>query len=238
MKLEGAQNCRDLGGYPTKYGGNTALGQFLRCDSPSKLTDKDLERLYNYGVRLQIDFRSGDEAAKDPSKLKGYKDIEYIQTEMIGDVTNAEGIAALPEKLGDMYIDFLDNKKAVYAKTMRHVIRHMDDCVFFNCTAGKDRTGTFAMIFLKLAGCSDETVIIDYQSSFEYIKEEILKLLAAYRAKGIDVNESLVKSDPANMEVTLKHLKDKYGCIEHWLSLTGLEEWEIGRLRVKILGNF
>ncbi|MCL1914807.1 MAG: tyrosine-protein phosphatase [Eubacteriaceae bacterium] len=239
MKLDGARNCRDLGGYPTKYGINTATGQFLRSDNPSKFTEDDLQRLYDYGVRLQIDFRSDKEASGEAaSKLDGYRNVEYILSPLIGDVTSDADLNALPPTLGDMYIDFLDNKKGAYLRALRNVLRYMDDCVFFNCTAGKDRTGTFAMILLKLAGVSDEDVVIDYQSTGDNIKVDMDKALEDYKARGITLDEDMLRSRPVHMEKVLAHLKNTYGTIEHWMTLCGLAEWEIVALRNKMLGQF
>jgi Protein tyrosine/serine phosphatase len=245
MKLDGARNCRDLGGYPTIYGTNTAGGQFLRSDNPSKFTEDDLQRLYDYGVRLQIDFRSPKEASGDAtSKLKGYKNVEYILTEMIDEIHSADAEGGvntvshdLPATLGELYIGFLDTKKHVYLRTLRNCLRHMDDCIFFNCTAGKDRTGTFAMIMMKVAGVSDEDVVIDYQITGDNIKVDMDAMYASYGPNPpFDID--YLRSRPVHMEKALAHLNANYGTIEHWMSLAGLAENEIVALRNKMLGQY
>ncbi|MCL1913129.1 MAG: tyrosine-protein phosphatase [Eubacteriaceae bacterium] len=231
---------RDLGGYPTKYGTNTALGQFLRADNPSKLSADDLQRLYDYGVRLQIDFRSDSETEKAPSCLKGYKNVEFTNPQMLDDIHSADGSkeVRVTGTLGEMYCDFLDNKKGVYLRVLRDVLRHMDDCVFFNCTAGKDRTGTFAMILLKLAGVSDEDVVTDYKITGDNIWPDMKVLVEQAKAAGHDIDLDLVQSNPKHMEKALAHLKAEYGTIEHWLSIVGLSDAEINTLRDKVLGRF
>ncbi|MCL1914806.1 MAG: tyrosine-protein phosphatase [Eubacteriaceae bacterium] len=245
LKLDGARNCRDLGGYPTKYGVNTATGQFLRCDNPSKFTEEDLTRVYDYGVRLQIDFRSEDEATgESASKLKDYKDVEYMINPMLGDVSSDDAVMALPDTLGDMYIDFLDNKRGSYLKPLRAILQHMDDCVFFNCTAGKDRTGTFAMIILKLAGVPDEVIVTDYAPSGDNIWED---MKASYNRmtsnpnmgeEAIEKLRNMFASRPVEMQRALAHLKYTYGTIEDWMLLVGLTMDEISQLRNKILGCY
>jgi len=238
IKLDGARNVRDLGGYPTKYGINTAAGQFLRADNPSKLSEDDLNRLYDYGLRLQIDFRSPQETEKEPSKLQGFNDVVFTNPVMIDDVHSAEGGAASQMTLGEMYINFIDNKKEVYLGVLRNIIEnHMDDCVFFNCTAGKDRTGTFAMILLKLAGCPDEVVVEDYQVTGENIWPDMKVLLEHYRSLGHNLDEDMVKSNPVHMQLVLGHLRSKYGTIEDWMLECGLSMAEIDKLRSKVLGQ-
>jgi Protein tyrosine/serine phosphatase len=239
LKYEGARNARDLGGYPTKYGTNTALGQYIRCDNPSKFSAKDLCDLYDYGVRFQVDFRSPSETDAEPSKLKGYRDIEYINPIMLDNLNSndAHSIAALPPSLGEMYIGFVDGKKDVYAKVLRDCIRHMDNCIFFNCSAGKDRTGTFAMILLKLAGVPDDVIVTDYVPSGDNIWADTKPQYEAYKAKGVDILH-LMQSNAVEMERLLAHMNNNYGSIENWMTLCGLTENEIVALRNKMLGQY
>jgi Protein tyrosine/serine phosphatase len=239
FKLDGARNVRELGGYPTKYGINTACGQFIRSDNPSKFTEADLTRLYDYGVRLQVDFRSTGETSKEPSKLQGFKDIEWSNPQLMDTIVNAEGQNAMPPTLGELYIGFLDNKQDKFLEVYKNIINnHMDHCVLFNCTAGKDRTGTFAMTMLKLAGCTDEVVVEDYQVTGDNIRIDMDKLLAEYAARGIHVNEDDARSRPVHMEKALGHLRATYGTIEDWMLKCGLTVGEIDKLRSKILGQF
>jgi Protein tyrosine/serine phosphatase len=239
IKLDGARNVRDLGGYPTKYGINTATGQFLRADNPSKLTEDDLSRLYDYGVRMQIDFRSPDEIAKGVSKLDGYKDVDFQNVVLLDQIHSEDGAPVVLPALGDMYIGFLDGAQPRYNKILKYTIEnHMDSCVFFNCTAGKDRTGTFAMILLKLAGCSDEVVVKDYEVTGDNIWADMEPLIKQYRAAGHELDEDLVKSRPVHMEKALGHLRATYGTIEDWMLKCGLTVAEIDTLRNKILGQF
>lgn len=243
LKLEGTKNTRELGGYPTAAGGNTAGGQFLRSDDPSRLTEADIKRLYDYGVRLVIDFRSESEAEQAPSPLIGYLDIEYINPQMLDNIhvrpePGEKDEIDLPSTLGDMYIGFLENKKDVYLDIIKTVLRHMDDCIFFNCTAGKDRAGTFAMILLKLAGVPDEVVVADYKISGDLVKEEMDLIVENLKTKGIEFDEDMIRSRPVHMQKVLEHLDTAYGSIEKWLDVIGLSGDEIAQLRSKVIGDY
>ena len=242
LKLEGSKNTRDMGGYPTVADGNTAAGQFLRSDNPNKLTEVDVERLYDYGVRLVIDFRSEGEA-QDAFLLRDYKDVAYINPQMIDNIHSGVDCEApqmaVPPTLGELYIDFLDNKRHVYLDVFKTILdNHMNDCVFFNCTAGKDRTGVFAMILLKAAGAADDVIVADYKVSGDNIKEEMDALIAKYKEQGVTIDEDMVRSDPKHMKRALAHLADTYGTIEEWLTLTGLTADEIAKLKNKVLGAY
>ena len=243
IKLEGTKNTRDLGGYQTTESCNTASGQFLRSDNPGKLSEKDVKLLYNYGVRLIIDFRSESETQADPNPLKGYKDVAFINPQLIDNIhthgdKKAEAKATLPPTLGEMYIDFMENKKHIYQYIFKEILKHEADCVFFNCTAGKDRAGTMAMLLLKLAGVDDEVIIADYAISGDLIKEDMDRMLEGLKARGIQIDEDMLRSNPKHMTLALKHIKDKYGDISNWYREVGLSDEEIEKLKNKVLGNY
>jgi protein-tyrosine phosphatase len=59
VPLEGTTNTRDLGGLPTRDGGETARGRVLRSDNLQTLTPADVTRLVDeIGVREVIDLRT------------------------------------------------------------------------------------------------------------------------------------------------------------------------------------
>ena len=58
VQLQGAMNCRDVGGYPTSDGRRVRTGALFRSDRLSDLTDDDLEELASYGIRTVVDFRT------------------------------------------------------------------------------------------------------------------------------------------------------------------------------------
>src|SRR5262245_42692894 len=63
VELDGAQNFRDLGGYATEDGHHVRWGLFYRSDSLANLSDADLAKLHELGIKLVCDFRSDAEKA-------------------------------------------------------------------------------------------------------------------------------------------------------------------------------
>lgn len=57
IALDKMTNTRDLGGYETQEGYYTKSHHYIRASSPANATDEDLEKLYDYGVRVTIDLR-------------------------------------------------------------------------------------------------------------------------------------------------------------------------------------
>ncbi|KAL2433410.1 hypothetical protein ABEF95_004840 [Exophiala dermatitidis] len=52
--------------------------------------------------------------------------------------------------------------KGAYATMFRHLLEKPNDPLLFHCTAGKDRTGVFAALLLKLVGVDEETICWEY----------------------------------------------------------------------------
>ena len=69
IALDKMTNTRDLGGYETQEGYYTKSNHYIRASSPANATEGDLEKLYDYGVRVTIDLRSDFEKDTDYKQL-------------------------------------------------------------------------------------------------------------------------------------------------------------------------
>ena len=67
LKIEGAYNTRDLGGYATRDGRHTRWGQLLRADSLHRLPVTSQQALLDYGLRTVLDLRKSDELQNLPN---------------------------------------------------------------------------------------------------------------------------------------------------------------------------
>src|SRR4029078_9145183 len=61
LKLSGASNFRDLGGYPTRDGRTVRWRQIFRSNHLGQLTHDDVAVLRELGVRNAFDFRGAEE---------------------------------------------------------------------------------------------------------------------------------------------------------------------------------
>src|ERR1700739_2422358 len=73
IKLEGASNFRDLGGYPANDGRSVRWQQIFRSNHLGHLTESDVEVVRGLGVRSAFDFRGRDEPG---AAVCGRKEIE------------------------------------------------------------------------------------------------------------------------------------------------------------------
>lgn len=219
-------NVRDLGGYEGENGKITKEYKYIRGTAAGTLEEKEKEELYQDGIRVIVDLRSELEVRSDGHPLVGYKDIVYYNIDLTGSFENM--IKIRPERLEDMYINIVDNEKGKIKKVLKIFIENVDKGIFFNCTAGKDRTGIISMFLLHLAGVSEEEIVNNYKTSYEnnlkkadYIRDEIPNMYF------------LSKSE--YMEEFLRYFTAKYHDVPNFLSILGFSKAEIETLKKTII---
>jgi protein tyrosine/serine phosphatase len=67
-RLQGVDNFRDFGGYPTAYGRRLKRGRLLRSASHGRATDADLRALADLSIAVVVDLRRKSERERDPSR--------------------------------------------------------------------------------------------------------------------------------------------------------------------------
>ena len=234
LLLQGARNLRDLGGYRTEDGRVTRKGLFFRSDSTARLTDEDIRAIRDAGVSLAVDLRSPSEAEHSPSRLRGVMGIDYRVVPLYDGIHSAMFEGKLPDSLGEMYIELLEESKERMAELFRLFLA-ATGASLFHCAAGKDRTGVVAMLLLKLARVPDETVILDYSVTERYIEEFTRLKIEELHSRGIFRPDDLMYSAPENMERLLSYLHTRYGDAESYLRSCGLDGEELAGLQARWL---
>lgn len=232
IKLENMSNTRDLGGYETQDGKYTKTHVFVRAASPANCTEKDLQTVYDYGVRCVIDLRSEFELQQQPSKLKGYRDIEYYSIPLMAEVD----MSVIPEDiksyqdLSGFYMYLIEANKEQFKKVFTTIVEHPYQTVLFNCSAGKDRTGVIAGLLLDLAGCHEYDIVKDYAESYE----NNLEILSELEKMVSSENQAFLGSNPNYMIKFIGYLREHYGSAKEYLIRCGMQEDEIN----EIIENF
>lgn len=223
IKLKNIKNMRDLGNYPTKSGGYTKNGTFYRSDLPKNMDDEEIEKILKLNISTVIDLRTEEEVNRKPNSLN-IKNIDYYNVSLLGD--------KCPEFEKDIpigYMNILSNNETM-RKTFK-IILNAKGSVLFNCTAGKDRTGMVAMLLLKLADVYDEDILVDYQISYTYLKEDIRKM----HKDNPDLPAFLGESKMEYMEETLEMFNNKYVNIIDYFTNLGFSLDEILKIKSKLV---
>jgi protein-tyrosine phosphatase len=237
IPLEGQPNFRDLGGYQTADGRTVKSGLVYRAGELGGLTDEDIARLQELGIKSVVDFRSGSEVAwRGEDRLP--EGAAYV------------ALPIEPGNLGPALGNAIENPEALQVSgellsdTNRAVIREATDQMsalfemfadpsnlplVMHCTHGKDRTGVSSAVVLMALGVPAETAKADYLKSNVYRGEaneeqlaELRQLIAA--DNGIDPSmidlsslRSLFYVDPSYFEAMLDEIDQQYGSFESYL---------------------
>ncbi len=246
LPLDRMSNCRDLGGYPTKYGTATNFGVFLRSEAPVELTKRDIDMLLNYGVTKSLDFRGDGDLLTFPSSLDT-KGIEYVHLPMFGraDALGFESNGDDPSKnftgWGRNYILWIECYKGWVRDVFRELASTNGACQF-NCNAGKDRTGIISALILAVSGVDLSDIAFDYNISRAMLKPRFSQLEKQWGDYLKDKSGKLIQNHPflyTPKEAIIQlfqYIFSKYSTAEKYLLSCGVSESETETIKKKLVG--
>lgn len=248
VAFEGAPNFRDLGGYLTRDGRRLRTGMLYRSGSLAHLTDADLERLATLKLRTVYDFRTPAEVGPAPDRLPPDSGIELVALP-IGDpgvdvedlrkriyAGDIEGL-----QLAGSYANLVLDKSDIYRAWFEDLLDTRRIPGVFHCTAGKDRTGVGAALFLYALGVPRETVLQDYLASNHYLHDSIetivwkARLASRFKVDG-DRLRALLGVNEGLLENAFEAIEARYGSLDRYLEQAlGLDQKNRERLQALYL---
>jgi len=256
LDLEGQSNFRDIGGYQTKDGKSVKSGIVFRSGRMPKLTDDDVAKLEQLGIKTVVNFLTPDEIEDTgPNRLPGGA------KEMIAPIESDGGLAGVvlearknadfsklpPDINPNIHRLLVKDAREQYATLLREIAT-TEEPIVFHCSHGIHRTGTATAILLWSLGVPWETVRQDYLLSNTCRKHEVDQRLAYFRnlvAEKHGVAPDQVDMTNFNAFYILKgsyidasrdEILKEYGGIQQYLT-KGLEmsEAEIQQLRDRLI---
>lgn len=248
VRLEGALNCRDLGGYPTADGRVTRWGVVYRSDGLDQLTDADLDLLEELGIRLVIDFRIDLEVDRAPTRLRDHPHLrrqrlpigdEFAGTTVLELIQSGEVTRYTVDQVAAGYEHMLAEWATSFGAAITDLADEANHPALFHCTAGKDRTGLMAMLLLGTLGVADDDIVRDYELTTHYRSSKRVEILRPQlEAAGVDVADVLpfLTAQAPVMRATVDRLQARYATFERYLTeAAGVAPATIERLRSTLL---
>ncbi|MBT2648784.1 tyrosine-protein phosphatase [Bacillus sp. ISL-34] len=231
LPIDNLENCRELGGYSTKFGQQTKWHSFLRSSDMSKLTREDIVFLKEYGVKTVIDLRGEDEIETHKNPLAEedfceYHNIPFI-TEQVSDIT----LSTYKLSVGDFYVDLMEQKKDSVKTIFDAIDQAEEGCIVFHCAAGKDRTGILAMLLLGLAGVEKKDIVSNYEVTYTNLES-----IQQYENQFENIPKEFLYSNRENILIAYEYILHTYQSVDQYLMAKDVGQDVIERVKRRFLG--
>lgn len=233
-------------------------GFLFRAAQPSQITPAGVEMLTKtLAIQIVFDFRSKSEiqlvSKRYPNSFLNIPGttryaVPVFQRDDFSPVSLAKRYGVTADKSTQNQAfrpGFVEAYEAIARKAaqagsfraiMQHILQDSAGPVLFHCTVGKDRTGVFSALVLKLCGVADEDIVADYALTTQGLRgwreHLIQRLLQRSEATTREQAEAIISSDPRDMRAFLSDVVvGKFGgARNYFVDLCGLREDEVDRV--------
>lgn len=214
IAAEGTYNVRDLGGLEIGPGRTVKRAVVFRSDDLSGLSARGKAALEERGIRTVVDFRGDDEVRLAPDRLPDTVQRTVRLPIEPGNVLELTRLTCetAPEMMCELYRVLARDAQEMYWEFFRLLSNPENSPLLFHCSAGKDRTGFAAALFLLSLGAPRETVRQDYLLSARLVREK-------YRS-AIEADErfaSIYTVRPEYLAAAFEVIDREFGGTEHYL---------------------
>ena len=221
IPFEGANNFRDLGGYPVAGGKSTRWGLVYRSGRLHNLTEGDLKLFGRLGVRAVFDLRGDTERGLDPDPVPS------VHLPILDDLAGEEGVGIIrattireaEEAVARIYAGLLRRRARVYGQLLSSLADPANRPAVVHCTAGKDRTGLAAALLLGALGVDRATVLYDYEltGQEDYFDADSLRRTLSAAGVSPAAAHVVIGAPSAPLARALEELDRAYGGTEEYL---------------------
>lgn len=255
IPVETLPNLRDLGGYRAHGGSQVKRGVLYRSVMLSRLSDADVRKLEDLGLRTIFDFRTAEERKASPDREIGAREIGL---DVLAD-RSGTGPASLLAKMDDpvaistalaggqgremmlaAYRDLVELPSAnhSYRSFFTDLATAETMPALFHCTTGKDRTGWAAASTLLFLGVDEEDVFHDYLLTNQQLLPALKPLVDQFASVGGDpaALKPVLGVDRSYLQTTIDLMTSTYGSIEGYMKEgLSLEDEILTTLRSRLL---
>jgi protein-tyrosine phosphatase len=255
IPVETLPNLRDLGGYRTADGQTVRRGRLYRSVLLGRLSDADVKKLEELGLRTVFDFRTAAEYEASPDREVGARPVNL---DVLAD-RSGEGPASLLARMDDpeairhslaggrgagvmetAYRELIELPSAslAYGTFFTEIAEAGNLPALFHCTTGKDRTGWAAAATLLFLGVDEEDVFHDYLQTNLQLLPALQPLLDQFRSVGGNPEDlkPVLGVDRAYLSTAIELMEEKYGSIDGYMREgLGLDDGILDALRKNLL---
>ena len=234
--LDGAGNCRDVGGYLAADGRRIRWRRLFRADGLSSLSERDRGVIRDLGVATVIDLRTTTELRGGRFPTEDIP-VGFHHLPLLDAVPDPARFEKAPGFLATQYQEMVDEAADQIVQVLSVVALGEDRPVIVHCTAGKDRTGVLIAVLLGVLGVPDDTIVGDYALSARAMSALQARLVERYPESRelIDSADELFSAAPATIAALLSALRARWGSCEAYLRASGADAAMLNALRRRLL---
>lgn len=167
IRLTGASNLRDLGGYRGHGNKTIRWGCLFRSGAMPRLAAADWQWMHAQRIATVCDLRSPQERELAPTVWQGPAATRHIHADYDAGLIFERSLAALGHDapLNDMhdslYPLFVDILVPAFREMFQALVAEQAPLIF-HCSAGQDRTGLAAGLLLTVLGVDRSIILEDY----------------------------------------------------------------------------
>ena len=161
LRFERCFNFRDLGGYIGRDRRPVRWRRLFRSSTPEYMTEADAVAVASLNLGLVIDFRGERFPTSGPVTGSNGARLTLAPPSVRRDDPEYERYRVAPPS--EALPEVLERYGFQFAAALSAMAQHPDANILFHCRLGKDRTGVFAALVLKVLGVSDDDVLQDYR---------------------------------------------------------------------------
>lgn len=238
VEVDGCNNFRDLGGYPTETGGTLRWRALFRADGLHHLTDAGVATFRDeLRIRDVVDLRSSGEIALDGRGPLQAEEIRFHHLPLFdGEISAEQRRQADDFSLADRYVMMLRFASGPIVRVVE-TIAATDDPAVFHCAAGKDRTGVLSAVILGALGVRDELIVADYAATREGLDAVVERLMQSegYREMFAALPPDTLHAEPDTMIGLLDYVRDEHGSMRGYLEAVGADSALVERLARRLV---
>ena len=222
--FDGPVNFRDIGGYQTDTGRTVRWGRVFRADT-LVLSDKDLERFGDLGIRHVYDMRNEMERVALPNRLPA--DLEAEVVPLVSDDPEDNPMKTLGQASADdflslLYLHILERSAPTVGRIITGLASETEVPAVFHCSAGKDRTGLITGVLLSVLGVPADVIVDDYAMTGRYRTTEhvqqTVERIGQVAKLAPEVVAGMLEAPRPAMQLALAEIGEKYDGFDHYLT--------------------
>ena len=227
VPLSAVHNFRDLGGYPSRFGGSVRWGRLYRADRLDALTVDDLETISGLGLTAIYDLRTMEERTEFPDAVPSTHVPIFAN---LPSSTNTPDLASIIDHDGgvrfmtEMCVNMVRHASYQIGAILFTLADASHTPMMFHCTAGKDRTGVVAAIMLEALGVDREVVLDDFELTARFHRPEATaEAIERLVDRGLapEAVTGLLGAPRSMMAAALHALDDELGGVDRYLTERG-----------------